>query len=230
MGDRGGLSEQVATSVEWTGRVECGIFELFSRGHYGSAARRSFPDSLLAPETLGSAEQRGYSVGRLRAIATESRFLEFELLHHEFEQTEIPRETGQAERYRNRIVDLVLRGVWGFDASWLVRAELHRLDQSASECGAGVFEYEREDWMPAVFFQWRPAKLHRFELGYLATSYEWRGSPEANAPADQSGYVQKLKLGWLIELSAMARLQFSLSHEPDPQRFGGGNVQMLLLF
>jgi hypothetical protein len=26
------------------------------------------------------------------------------------------------------------------------------------------------------------------------------------------------------------RLQFSLSHEPDPQRFGGGNVQMLLLF
>ena len=81
-----------------------------------------------------------------------------------------------------------------------------------------------------MFVQWRPGRVHRLELGYLATSYQWNGSPDSNPPGGESGYVQKLKLGWLIELSEMARMQFSLSHEPDPQRFGGGNVQMMLLF
>jgi hypothetical protein len=216
--------------VEWTGRAELGILELFSRGHYGSAARHSFPDSILAPEVLEDAERRGYSVGRLRAIASELRFIEFELLHHEYEQSGTPRATGQAGSYQNRIVDLVLRGVWGFDSSWLVRAEFQRLDQAASGRGTNVFEYEREEWMPAVFVQWRPVRMHRIELGYLATSYEWSGSPDLNVPGGENGYVQKLKIGWLIEFSARARLQFSLSHEPDPQRFGGGNVQMLLFF
>jgi hypothetical protein len=228
--DRGGISEQVAASLEWTGRAEFGILELFSRGRYGSAARNSFPDSVHAPEVLENSGQRGYSLGRLRALATESRFIEFEVLHHEYEQSDTPRATGQAESYRDRIVDLALRGVWGFDTRWLVRAELHRLDQAAFGRGTNEFEYEREDWMPAVFVQWSPVTVHRFELGYLATSYEWNGSPDLNPPGEESGYVQKLKLGWLIEFSATARLQFSLSHEPDPQRFGGGNVQMLLLF
>jgi len=62
----------------------------------------------------------------------------------------------------------------------------------------------------------------------MGTGYTWEGAP--SPPYSEDGYRQKVELSWLIEASERARLQFSLSHEPDPQRFGGANVQVQVGF
>lgn len=221
----GAVADQAATGVQWVARGAVGKFELFTQGLYGSGWERSYPEPSKAPVLEADALRKAGSVTRLRALATEYRFLELEFAHHECESSGTRRVTGVPESYRNRLVDLVLRGLWGFDGRWRARGELHRIDQDAMSAD---FEYTREDWMPAVWLHWTFRGLHALELGYMGTAYEWTGSPYATATED--GYRQKIELAWLIEPAEEARIQFSISHEPDPQRFGGANVQVQLGF
>jgi hypothetical protein len=219
------VGEQTATSLEWTGRGVLGPFELFSRGLYGSGTERSYPDSVQVPEPFSETGRLNGSVTRLRLIADRGRFAEFEVAHHDFETTRVRRVDGVVERYDNRLLDLALRGVWRFDDRWRARAALHRLDQQAF---VSSNDYSREEWMPAGWIRWSANAVHAIEVGYMGTSYDWTGSPDV--PESESGYKQKLELAWLIEPSERVRLQFSLSHEPDPQRFGGANVQVQVGF
>lgn len=228
--DLGGTSDRVATSLEWTARGVIRAFEAFTRGRWGSTARRGYPDSTLSPELASDETGRNELVLRVRGLLREERFLELEYLRHEYLLYEVPRVSGTREGYENRIEDLALRVLWRLDDRWSVRGEIHTLSQTITASPSA--RYERSDLMPAVFVQWRPHPVHSIELGYMGTDYdtEWR---DPDPPAEQrteAGYVQKLELGWLIRFSQDARLQFSLSHEPDPQRFGGGNVQFLLFF
>jgi hypothetical protein len=227
--DRAGTSDQVAMRFEWTTRLALRRVEMFSRGHYGSQTRHSYPDSLASPDLVDEARGRGGSETRLRALFEADRFLELELLHHEYQESRTLRGAPVTDTYRNRIVDVAVRGLWGWRDRWWVRGELHRVDQRARRRGDRSYDYGRTDWMPALFVQRRLHAMHRLELGYLATAYDWTGSPEPSAP-EQDGVVQKLELGWLIEFSRQSRLQVSVSHEPDPQRFGGGNIQLQLSF
>lgn len=226
--DREGESDQVATSLEWTTRLAGHGFEVFSSGHFGSRSARSFPDSSASPELVAESSRRSGSVTRLRWLHTETRYLEVELLHHLLEQSLRQRGMSVDETYRNRIVDVALRVLWSWAERWSFRGELHRLDQAADRRGSEVYDYSRSEWMPAAFVSWKWHRMHRLGLGWLASAYDWKGSPEA-VPSE-NGTVQKLELAWYVEFSEMSRFKLSASHEPDPQHFGGGNIQLLLAF
>jgi hypothetical protein len=230
--DRGGQSDAVATRFEWAARGRRAWMEAFSRGDYGSEGRQSFPDSAQSPVVQTQGKQRGYSETRLRLLRSETRFGEVALLHHRlFLQRNTRGAAGSITpaTYRNDVVDVAVRGFWSLDQYWAARAELHRVQQHAEQTGIDSYDYERTDWMPAVFVQWRFLPSHQLELGYLAADYTWTGSPDVASFAE-SGRVHKLELGWLIDFSKAARMQVSLSHEPDPQRFGGGNIQVQMSF
>ena len=47
---------------------------------------------------------------------------------------------------------------------------------------------------------------------------------------DRTAWSDKVKLGWTHRFSPAAQIQFSLSHEVAPDRFGGGNVQFMAFF
>ena len=47
---------------------------------------------------------------------------------------------------------------------------------------------------------------------------------------DTSDYTDKIKLGWSYAFTQVARVQFSISHELDLERFGGGNVMFQINF
>lgn len=221
----GAVGKQTATSLEWTARGSLGRFELFSTGRYGSATERTYPDSTRAPVLSADADRIGGSVTRARFMGSPGRFAELELAHHDFETSATTRATLQQASFTNRVVDVALRGVFTFDRSWRLRGELHWLDQEAN---SSSFDYEREEWMPAAWLRWSVGRVHAVELGYMGTGYSWDGSP--GDPESEDGYKQKLELAWLITPSDRARVQFSLSHEPDPQKFGGANVQVQVEF
>lgn len=221
----GGAQAETATSLEWTARGVLERFEVFTQGRYGTGWERSYSDPAVVPLLEADARQQTGSVSRARWLASGQRFMELEFAHHQYESSKTPRATGAPEPYRNRLIDLVLRGVWRFDDRWRARGELHRVDQKAS---SPEFEYARQDWMPAVWLAWAIHGAHAIEAGYMGTSYEWTGSPSGIEAED--GFRQKLELAWVVRPSDHARLQFSLSHEPDPQRFGGANIQVQLGF
>jgi hypothetical protein len=223
--DLGAMQGRTATSLEWAARGRWRGVEAFTEGSYGSGSERSYPDSMKVPEPAAESRDLNGSVTRLRGLFAPGRFVELELLHHEFESSVTSRVASSAETYRNRLFDFVLRGVWRLDAAWRLRGEIHRLDQEAS---APSFQYAREDWMPALWVRRAFGPVHSIEVGYMGTRYDWTGSP--GDPAAENGYKQKLELAWLIEPSDRARVQFSLSHEPDPQKFGGANVQVQVGF
>jgi hypothetical protein len=221
----GGTGEQTATSLEWVVRATAGPFELFSEGLYGSSGRRSYPDSTRVPDRLADSGRLDGSRTRARYLFGEPGFVELGLDHHRAESSVTPRATATALDYENELLDVALRGVWHLDPSWRARAEVHRLVQAARSTS---FDYDRSEWMPGAWVRWSAGAVHHVEVGYMGTGYEWDGSPDS--PRSESGYKQKLELAWLIEPSPDARVQLSLSHEPDPQRFGGGNVQVQLHF
>jgi len=221
----GAVGEQTATSVQWVARGTLGPLEAFSRGLYGSANRRSYPDSTRIPDLISDSEQTGASETRVRLLDPGGSFVELEFAHHEFESSATPRATGVTGHYSNSLFDLALRGVWISGEAWRLRGEIHRLGQHAESTS---FDYSRKEWMPALWLRRSLNQVHDIEVGYMGTSYRWSGSPES--PQSEDGYRQKLELAWLIEPSESARLQFSVSHEPDPQRFGGANVQVQVVF
>jgi hypothetical protein len=223
--DVGGVGEQTATSLDWVARGVFGRLEVFSEGLYGSAGERSYPDPMAMPLLEADSSRLNWSVSRVRALADLHRFVELEFAHHEYESSETLRGTVAPDACGNRLFNLALRGVWRFDGKWRARGELHRVDQQAA---IGETDYAREEWMPAFWLGWAPGRVHLLELGYMATGYTWEGAP--SPPYSEDGYRQKVELSWLIKASERAGLQFSLSHEPDPQRFGGANVQVQVGF
>lgn len=223
--DLDAVQDQAATSLEWVARGRWRWVEAFTEGSYGSGSERSYPDSVKVPEPGADSRRLNGSVSRVRGLLGRERFVELELWHHEFESSVTPRTASSAETYRNRVFDVVVRGVWRIDGAWRVRSEVHRLDQEAS---ASSFDYARADWMPALWVRRSFGRVHSVEVGYMGTRYDWDGSPDD--PASEDGYKQKLELAWFIEPSDRARVQFSLSHEPDPQKFGGANVQVQVGF
>ena len=84
-------------------------------------------------------------------------------------------------------------------------------------------------FFPALFIELRSPGLSVWELGYLACHHSWDYvSPTVDDHTDD--YTDKLKLGWTYPFTPRARLQLSLSHEIDLERFGGGNIQFQILF
>jgi hypothetical protein len=68
-------------------------------------------------------------------------------------------------------------------------------------------------------------------VGYLATPYEWDYvSRDGTAPYNAASSVDKLTLAWTFVFSENARALLSLSHEPEVNRFGGGNLQLQAAF
>lgn len=225
----GAVSHAEPVSVIWELRHRAGPWEVFSTGGYGSGSRRSYPDSVRSPAAAAGFERQGAGTLRLRRIWSDRDFLSLEASHYRFEGEQESRPPGQDFTYRNEWVHLRMLVVRPLGRSWTLRPEVHWLRQWSRAEGLRRFHHRREDIFPAVFLQRHGGGKSRWELGYMATHYRWRGSYEG-APDRGDGFTDKIKLGWTWAFLPTARLQLSLSHEVDLERFGGFNVQYQMIF
>ena len=92
-------------------------------------------------------------------------------------------------------------------------------------------DHERRESLVGLFVARAVARAHWIDLGWMATDYRWTSTPDASAYGpDEDGFASKLSIGWTYEPSERARVRALLSHEPDPQDFGGASVQAQMLF
>ena len=227
--DLGGTSQEEPVAIQWELRYQVGRWELFSTGRYGSGSRRAYPDSALSPALAGSFRRDGAGTIRLRHLLNEADFLGVEASHYSFEADEQRRDGVDGFEYGNEFVHLRGLGVLGIGGSWGLRPEINWLRQWASSTGRREFDHRREDFFPALFVELHAPGKSTWELGYMATHHQWEYT--AGGWVDnRDAYTDKIKFGWTYAFLPTARVQFSVSHELDLDRFGGGNVQFQMNF
>jgi len=227
--DLGGISHDEPVSLQWEGRYQTGKWELFSAGRYGSGSSRTYPDSSLSPAVAAAHQQDGNATVRLRYLWQEDDFTGIEVSHYRFEAGELRRYSVVDYEYANEFVHLRGLGVFGIGGSWGMRPEIHWLRQWAAAGGRREFTHRREDFFPALFLELHAPGKSTWELGYLGTHHKW-DYKVGEWSDNRQGYTDKIKFGWTYAFLPTAQVQFSLSHELDLDRFGGGNVQFQTIF
>lgn len=221
--DEGGMSSQEPISLQWEARGTAGRWEAFTAGNYGSGSQRYYPDTDPEVQIYG---RDGGSTLRVRHVWSDEAFAGIETGHYTYEQR---RDAGQPDYYDNEWIHLKGFGLFGIGSPWGLRPEFHWLRQWSHATGARTFDYTREDVFPALFVELHAPGRSTWELGYLATHHSW--TYEVNDWTDDtSDYTDKIKLGWTYAFTPLARVQFSISHELDLERFGGGNVMFQINF
>lgn len=227
--DLGGTSQGEPVGVQWELRHQIGRWELFSTGRYGSGSQRAYPDSVLSPAVAGSFRQDGAATCRLRHVWSDLDFAGIEASHYRFEATEQRRDGTAGFEYANEFVHLRGLGVAGIGGSWGLRPEVHWLRQWASAGGRREFTHRREDFFPALFVELHAPGNSTWELGYMGSHHQWDYS-SGDWMDNRDAYTDKIKFGWTYAFLPTARVQFSVSHELDLERFGGGNAQFQMNF
>lgn len=225
----GGTSQAEPAGIQWELRHQVERWELFSSGLYGSGSRRTFPDGELSPAIAATERRATGSTVRLRRLLDAPDFLAVEATHYRFRAAERRRDATAGYDYANEFVHLRALGVLGIGDAWALRPEFHWLRQRTSAAGRRAFTHEREDVFPAVFVEHRTSGASTWELGYMAVHHAWEYDAGGRTD-DRSGSTDKVKLGWTYAFRPDARIQLSLSHEVDLERFGGGNVQYQMHF
>jgi hypothetical protein len=229
--DRGGRSERDALGPQWTLRFARERWQLLSEGRYSRAYERVFEDESASPEIASKRRGRSESETKLRYLASPRGFVEASLAHYRYEEALDFRDPVASYAYQNRILRGRLVGGFPLGSSFQGRAELYHVRQNAKATGSHEYEYERRDYPWAVHLEWLPNPSHVGDLGYLVSHYDWDYRPtDGTTPFDNRGSVDKITASWTFILSENARAMISLSHEPEPQRFGGGNLQLQALF
>ncbi len=227
--DLGGKSDTEPVGIQWELRYQAGRWEVFSTGRYGSGSRRDFPDTTLSPAVAGAFRRDGASTVRVRHVWSDLNFAEAGLAHYRFEAAEQRRDGTAGFDYRNEFIHLRGLGVLPIGGPWGLRPEIHWLRQWASARGGRVFDHRREDFFPALFVELRAPGNSTWDLGYLSSHHQWDHSVGTWSD-NRAGYTDKIKLGWTYAFRPTAHVRFSLSHELDLNRFGGGNVQYQMNF
>lgn len=227
--DRGDLSDAEPVAVTWELRQTLGAWEIFSAGSYGSGSRRRFPEADLSPGLAASFRREGAATARLRHVRDPRNFAGLGVAHYRFQAADEGRGGTEGFDYTNETVHLRGEFVADIGRPWAVRAEAHWLRQWAAASGRREFAHRRQDFFPAIFLELDAPGRSFWELGYMTTWYGWEyGTPSGTD--DRDGFTDKIELSWTCAFRPDARIQFSLSHERDLERFGGGNVQFQMLF
>jgi len=228
--DRSGRSLQESVGPQWALRLASGRWQLFSRGHYSTPSKRTFDAPEASPDISAEERNDGNSLVRLRYRTGNWAFLEAEVGHHYFEEGVAFRDSTRNYQYQNRIARGKLLYYFPMGSNFRGRAELHYLSQRATAQGTRDYDYDRDEVPWAASLEWLIDRSI-VEVSYLATSIEWHYETRDATPRDDyTGYESKLKLAWTYLFSPQARMLFSLSHQPEIERFGGFNVQVQVLF
>ena len=223
--DRGGAADATAAGPQWEARWAAGRWEAFSRGRYLSRWSRAFPDSATSPAVRAEAGRHGEGVLRVRRLLADGELVEAGLAHYRFTADEVRRDGADGYAYRHEWVHAHALAELAAGPRLVLRPELHWVRQWASGRGARAFAHTREDVIPALSVRLATGGRGAWELGYMGTHHRWE-----HTAGRQDAWTDKVKLGWLFAFTPRARLQASLSHELDLERFGGGNVQFQVLF
>jgi hypothetical protein len=223
--DKGGRTQKTPHGIAWLARLAGDRWSVFSRGRYSSGFAREFPDPAASPELFYHTQKSNDVTLRLRYAPGSRAGLEASYDCYTFDEEKQFRNTAFDFVFGNEIRHGGVRILLPLNKRWRLRGEGHYVRQEAGAAKRSDYIYLRREGMPALFVELH-GQRYWIEAGYMGTFYKWEKSGEN----DESGYADKVKLGWVYSFKDGAHLQLSVSHEPSLSQFGGGSIQFLTQF
>ena len=230
--DLGGTSQKEPRGLCWQLRYGLGSWRIFSEGKYSTGFERSYPDIEQSSELRFHAQQVYDGVLKISVEQPRAGGSLFETsgTWYRFSEEKRYQQDAFDYLYANELYDLALRYVFLLTARDRMRLGGHYLIQEANAERYKFFDYSRREILPFLYYE-RLWGQHTVELGYIGSIQRWDYNA-VNSDEDYShkGYADKLELGWTYTFRENALLQLSISHQIVAGEFGGGNVQMMIVF
>ncbi len=227
----GGTQEQDPLKLVWTARLEFSDrFWLYSEGRVGSGYERVFADESLSPDI--AREQRAEDLAEIRLgyRDADDQLWSVSVEWYDFEESRRYRSPGLDYDYTNRQVNAGIEHVRLLGERHRLRVLAQFVDQRASSRGFLQHDYERQDLLAGVFYEYR-WQASGVTVAYAAAQPDF--AYDALVPDDSfsgGSYTDKIIVGWRYTFSDNALLRASVSHEVSEKGFGGGSVQFQMFF
>lgn len=227
----GGKQEQDPLAIEWA--IRLGLADnwwLYSDGKVGKGFERSFPDATASPDV--SRHDRYENTAQLRVTRAEQDGKAWSawISWYDFNELKEFRTPGFDYDYSSTVTTAAVEHTRMIGERHRLRLLAHFVDQQAESVGFNAHDYERQDILAGVFYEYLWPKSG-VTLAYAA------GQPDiiftAPDPADNfrlDDYRDKVILGWRYTFSEDAQIRVSISHEIAEEGFGGGAIQYQMFF
>lgn len=210
----------------WVAHGTRGRWTVASEGTVLNRQERAFPRADLSPDLARWNLRRGWSSSAVR-FAPRHGIAELRFEHRDFEDDRFDREEVRTRRESAwRHVSVAYESA--ITPRWSVRAQVHRMHFDDDRDDA---THRRRENLGGLFVERALGRGHAIDVGVMTTHYSWTTKPvdERYGP-DREGTASKLGLGWTYALGTRGWFRATLSHEPDPQKFGGANLQAQMNF
>ncbi|MBF0226569.1 MAG: hypothetical protein HQK76_14030 [Desulfobacterales bacterium] len=224
----GGKTEKAPIGVKWDIRIGSDTLWLFSEGKYSSGFKRKYPIIELSPIVTSHEQQINDVILKLYLKINSNSLSEINYYHYHFYEVKKHYKNLDNYSYLNEINNISLKYMLSLTYDDRIRTEINYLFQNSKAFGCRDYKYHRHDFMPAIFYE-HDFENTSFEIGYMSSTFNWDNN-ELNNAYTNSGYIDKIKMGWTYFFGNKAKLQLSVSHVLSVSGFGGGNLQYILIF
>lgn len=228
-----GRSTQKPLGIQWYIRHNFGKTVLFSEGNYDRGFKRYYPDPVMSPVDKSHNQQTHHQEVKLYYLSSPTAMLQFQYYHYFFDESKtfygIPAQFDYG--YRNELNHFSLLYMFTLREHHRLRLIGQYMVQNAGGTGFSVHDFHREDFMPALFYEYLWIR-HILEVGYMFSLHNWEYD-NLNDELDyqlSQGKFDKLYIGYTYRFTDSARLHLSVSHQPIIEGFGGGSVQYIMYF
>ncbi|MCK4654808.1 MAG: hypothetical protein KAU01_10230, partial [Candidatus Cloacimonetes bacterium] len=132
--------------------------------------------------------------------------------------------------YLNEIYDIACKYQHQLNSQISIRPVLHYIIQNAVAKGHKTYDFKRREVIPSIIMEYSLSNS-AWEFGILWSKYRLDYDDIDNLDDYETLNSDiKFMIRWTYNFSKNARLQFSISHVPEIEGFGGGNLHYMMFF
>jgi hypothetical protein len=226
----GGQVSGEPLGVDWAVRAKWKAVTFFSKGKYMNPLKIELNDAELSPERYFLKKQTNDLTAKLYCFLKERNFIEFKLFHYHYLKQELFYQSEFSYYYLNEIYDLACKYNHPLNDKFLIKPVLHYILQNSKANGLRSYNFSRKEIIPMVLLEYERERTI-WEVGLMRSAYDL----ELDDINDTLNYTRtnsttKFMIRWTHKFNRNSKLQFSLSHVPDIEGYGGGNLNFMLFF
>lgn len=226
-----GQQDQRAIAVQWAIRLSlANNWWLYSDGEVGSGFERTFPDPTESPDISRHDRRENMAQLRLTRAERDGKAWSAWINWYDFNELKEFRPPGFDYDYRNTVLNVAVEHTRRIGERHRLRLLAHYVDQQAESIGFNAHNYDRQDILGGVFYEYlwpMSGVTFAYALGQPDITYT---APDSTDNYNFDGYRDKLILGWRYTFSEDAQIRLSISQEVSAHGFGGGAVQFQMFF
>jgi hypothetical protein len=227
----GGNQDQRPIAVEWAVRLGlANDWWLFSDGAVSSGFERTFPDPIASPDVLRHDRRENTAQIRLTRAERDGKAWSAWIAWYDFSELQEFRPPGFDYDYSTTVLNVAVEHTRRIGERHRLRLLAHYVDQQAESIGFNAHDYDRQDILGGVFYEYlwpKSGVTFAYAFGQPDIIYT---APDAADNYDLNDYRDKLIVGWRYTFSEDAQIRLSISHEIAAEGFGGGALQFQMFF